>query len=638
MPDVIRETDEYVRYDMSFDDIIDAAEQVEAAAEGYTDLDTRLDGMDNEIDQAKQAIHFKGFVNYYADLPNDAEENDAYTVLYSGSSGTDPDGTEYVYSDYEGSLSWNPWGKQTYSQSQIDTFLSAKQDTVTAGTGLAFGTGAAANTLGHSNTVTAKATQGFAQIAYDAQGHITGSTAATTAQANAINSGIDSTKVAQIETNKTNILLNWQTGKNKLENTITVGTTTSFDGKINVTTNADKSITLTRTASSSSTQFITINDNVYLEAGEYVFFGCPSGGSGTTYEMRFLVPDGSTYIEDKGDGATFTLSTAGTISAVAIRIGTGFSPNAQTYYPMIISKALYDSGFYGYQPFALPNTTLTDDALACYDRGALNRNLLELTAVTTTSSGITFTINADKSITLSGTRDGDSPYINLRSPATFYSDWGLSAGDKVILCARATTDKCCMTVIPYSTATGLYGNGTDVTTNDIEYTLPANYDKLLVRASTKGVTTGQTASGTLYPMICLPETYKRVKAYQPYSMSNVELTKDVTTLNQASQYNMAGTYDSETGRATFAALYRLALEALGLDTSVLHHYIVHLYTNTVSPTPDLLIMYGTYRHNNTVSHAVLYNSQISYYADNTQGTLVVSGGDSTIHASVRFLD
>ena len=61
MPDVIRETDEYVRYDMSFDDIIDAAEQVEAAAEGYTDLDTRLDGMDNEIDQAKQAIHFKGF-------------------------------------------------------------------------------------------------------------------------------------------------------------------------------------------------------------------------------------------------------------------------------------------------------------------------------------------------------------------------------------------------------------------------------------------------------------------------------------------------------------------------------------------------------------------------------------------------
>ena len=150
MPDVIRETDEYVRYDMSFDDIIDAAEQVEAAAEGYTDLDTRLDGMDNEIDQAKQAIHFKGFVNYYADLPDDAEENDAYTVLYSGTTGTDPDGTEYVYSNYGGSLSWNPWGKQTYSQSQIDTFLSTKQDTVTAGTGLAFGTGASANTLGIS--------------------------------------------------------------------------------------------------------------------------------------------------------------------------------------------------------------------------------------------------------------------------------------------------------------------------------------------------------------------------------------------------------------------------------------------------------------------------------------------------------
>lgn len=62
-------------------------------------------------------------------------------------------------------------------------------------------------TLNHSNSVTAKTTEGFAAITYDAQGHITGSTAATTAQLAALNSGITSTDVAQIETNKTNILL-----------------------------------------------------------------------------------------------------------------------------------------------------------------------------------------------------------------------------------------------------------------------------------------------------------------------------------------------------------------------------------------------------------------------------------------------
>lgn len=72
-----------------------------------------------------------------------------------------------------------------------------------AGTGLS----KSGTTLNHSNSVTAKTTQGFAQIAYDAQGHITGSTAATTAQADAINSGITLTDVAQITTNKNNILL-----------------------------------------------------------------------------------------------------------------------------------------------------------------------------------------------------------------------------------------------------------------------------------------------------------------------------------------------------------------------------------------------------------------------------------------------
>lgn len=79
----------------------------------------------------------------------------------------------------------------------------AKADTSvqSAGTGLS----KSGTTLNHSNSVTSKTTQSFAQIAYDAQGHITDSTAATTAQLNAIDSGIDSTKVEQIETNKNNI-------------------------------------------------------------------------------------------------------------------------------------------------------------------------------------------------------------------------------------------------------------------------------------------------------------------------------------------------------------------------------------------------------------------------------------------------
>lgn len=81
----------------------------------------------------------------------------------------------------------------------IYTALSGKIDT--AGTGLT----KSGTTINHANSVTAKSTQGFAQIAYDTEGHITGSTAATTAQENAINSGVTAETVAQVGANTANI-------------------------------------------------------------------------------------------------------------------------------------------------------------------------------------------------------------------------------------------------------------------------------------------------------------------------------------------------------------------------------------------------------------------------------------------------
>ena len=83
----------------------------------------------------------------------------------------------------------------TATQSALDTKID------TAGSGLS----KSGTTLNHSNSVTAKTSQSFAQIAYDAQGHITGSTTATAAQTDAINSGINSSKVNKISTNETKI-------------------------------------------------------------------------------------------------------------------------------------------------------------------------------------------------------------------------------------------------------------------------------------------------------------------------------------------------------------------------------------------------------------------------------------------------
>ena len=52
----------------------------------------------------------------------------------------------------------------------------------------------------HTNAVTANTTEGFKTFTFDAQGHITAATDATTAQADAINSGITSTKVGNYDT------------------------------------------------------------------------------------------------------------------------------------------------------------------------------------------------------------------------------------------------------------------------------------------------------------------------------------------------------------------------------------------------------------------------------------------------------
>ena len=104
-------------------------------------------------------VHYRGSVNYYADLPNDAQEGDSYTVKYAGTSGSIADGTEYTwgYDTDSQTYAWISFSKDAYSKAETDALLSGKQ------------------------------------------------AALSQAQLNAVNSGIDSEKVEQITTNKNNI-------------------------------------------------------------------------------------------------------------------------------------------------------------------------------------------------------------------------------------------------------------------------------------------------------------------------------------------------------------------------------------------------------------------------------------------------
>lgn len=58
------------------------------------------------ISALPKGIIYKGAVSYESDLPNTAEVGDCYTIKYSGSSGSNPDGREVVWGNYEGTAQW----------------------------------------------------------------------------------------------------------------------------------------------------------------------------------------------------------------------------------------------------------------------------------------------------------------------------------------------------------------------------------------------------------------------------------------------------------------------------------------------------------------------------------------------------
>ena len=90
-------------------------------SKGYTD---------SAISGISGGINYKGAVNYYSDLPANPTENDAYTVKYKGSSGTDPDGTEYVWALYDGNLQWIAFGPDISQFSKVTANPTVPSGTV----------------------------------------------------------------------------------------------------------------------------------------------------------------------------------------------------------------------------------------------------------------------------------------------------------------------------------------------------------------------------------------------------------------------------------------------------------------------------------------------------------------------------
>lgn len=135
--------------------------------------------------------------------------------------------------------------------------------------------------------------------------------------------------------------------KNVLQNT---SPSRTF-GNLTAVVQEDGTVILNGT--SSSTAFIDINTNIFVESG-MIFNGCPSGGSNNTYCLRVTKLSDNNYATQKGDDIVFTSSENYKIS---IRINANYTCDNLIFRPMIRYPNT-DGVFVAYEEPAIKNISL----------------------------------------------------------------------------------------------------------------------------------------------------------------------------------------------------------------------------------------------------------------------------------------
>lgn len=194
-------------------------------------------------------------------------------------------------------------------------------------------------TVGHSNSVTAKTSSSLKKFTYDAHGHVTGSSELSTAESDALASGIDSTKVTQIETNKNNILSIYEKIGNNLVNSASGSGTRWIN--IDVDLPAD-----TYTCGFST---LTGDDS---EASQITFYGA---------DFAIIQPERSQI--SKGNNVYVNnIVVTGTVKKIRIYAASDSTTSQNknvTYTNLFVCKQEAWNATVGVQPYAMSNAELT---------------------------------------------------------------------------------------------------------------------------------------------------------------------------------------------------------------------------------------------------------------------------------------
>ena len=260
----------------------------------------------------------------------------------------------------------------------------------------------------HTNkfvTSTEKQTWNAKQNAIDADHKLSSSLVSfSEAEAAAIASGIDSSKVGQISTNQTNILYAINNGvKNELDN---FGTTSYESSGVTFTFNKDGSVHIKGTATGANATFYYYTGTYSYISNIYkghILSGVTGGAEGTYGLLAQYSNNGTSWAtQEMCKTAPITIKSDYNYVNICIIVFSGQTVDT-TIYPMLCDPTVWAQS-HDFMPPALPNYDLT--YLQAEDRAALveeidsgAKNLID--SPTVTVAGITFAADSDHYITAS---------------------------------------------------------------------------------------------------------------------------------------------------------------------------------------------------------------------------------------------
>lgn len=141
-------------------------------------------------------------------------------------------------------------------------------------------------------------------------------------------------------------------GKNKLSYPYAFSSTVK--NSCTITVDSDGVCTFDGTPTDSVIAFIKLRTattgdaSLFLEEGNYIVNGCPTGGGSTTYRLTVIDSNGSGVASDQGIGASFTVPSGGGYYGVQLFVASGYNPQSLVIRPMIRLASVSDATFSPY--------------------------------------------------------------------------------------------------------------------------------------------------------------------------------------------------------------------------------------------------------------------------------------------------